>query len=467
MSKRGYQQSFITTVAPLIDGVLVAGAGWLAFFTRWGQWNLSLTYGSVLILGTGLALILLPATGAYRSWRRAIHWRDTGKALPGLFAVAALLAIAGTLTKTNVEFSRLWMMYWLVFALIALFLFRWLVVIVETQLQLGHTQAIKILIVGDGEFAHTVAQNIRAARDAKWEVAGFVSPHCANDNGDTDVFAGADIHRLETLITGVDASVDEVWIAMDNTELNRQKAVIKVLQNCSLRVRYVPDLSMLALLNHVPSQVAGMTIIELNASPLTGPNTLVKSAVDKIISLTALVVLAPVFACIALSVKLDSSGPVFYVQKRHGWDGKVIQILKFRTMHHAQAGLADTQQAQLNDSRVTSVGRFLRKTSLDELPQFINVLRGDMSVVGPRPHPVALNQSYVNRINAYMQRHTVKPGITGWAQINGFRGETDTLEKMQRRIDCDLYYIEHWSLWLDFKIMALTTIRGWAGSNAY
>jgi putative colanic acid biosynthesis UDP-glucose lipid carrier transferase len=272
---------------------------------------------------------------------------------------------------------------------------------------------------------------------------------------------------MEAFISDPDSGIDEVWIAMDNAQINRQEAIIKVLQTCSLRVRYVPDLSMLALLNHVPSRVAGMTVIELNASPLTGPNTLVKAAVDKLISLAALAVLAPVFALIALIIKLDSPGPVFFVQKRHGWDGKVIQILKFRTMNHVEAGSQDVRQAQLNDPRITSVGRFLRKTSLDELPQFINVLRGDMSVVGPRPHPIALNASFVDRINAYMQRHTVKPGITGWAQIHGFRGETETLEKMQRRIEYDLYYIEHWSLWLDFRIMALTMIRGWTGSNAY
>lgn len=467
MATRGYQQSLIATLAPLVDGLLVAGTGWLAFFIRWGKWNVSLDYGSVLILGTGLAFILLPAMGAYRSWRGDIHWRDTGKVLPGLFAVAALLAIAGTLTKTNAEFSRLWMAYWLVLAVLALFLFRWLAIVLANFLRLDHTQAIKILIVGDGEFAHTVAQNVREARDAKWEIAGFVSPHGTKDQVGSGLFASADIDQMEALISDPRSGIDEVWIAMDNAELNRQEAVIKVLQTCCLRVRYVPDLSMLALLNHLPSHVAGMTVIELNASPLTGPNTLVKATVDKLISLAALAVLAPLFVLIAIVIKLDSPGPVFFVQKRHGWDGKVIQILKFRTMNHTQEGAQSAQQAQLNDPRITAIGRFLRKTSLDELPQFFNVLRGDMSVVGPRPHPIALNESYVNRINAYMQRHTVKPGITGWAQIHGFRGETETLEKMQRRIEYDLFYIEHWSLWLDIKIMALTMIRGWTGSNAY
>ena len=188
---------------------------------------------------------------------------------------------------------------------------------------------------------------------------------------------------------------------------------------------------------------------------------------DKLISVAALTLLAPLFALIALAVKLDSPGPVFFLQKRHGWDGRVIQILKFRTMDHVDSTTEDSRQARLNDPRITTVGRLLRKTSLDEIPQFINVLKGEMSVVGPRPHPLALNHSYANRIDAYMQRHRVKPGITGWAQIHGFRGETETLEKMQRRIEYDLYYIQHWPLWMDIKIIVLSIFAGWTGKNAY
>jgi Undecaprenyl-phosphate glucose phosphotransferase len=467
MAVQRYRQSLITTLAPLIDGVLVGCSGWLAYYTRWENRELTLSYVSVLILGTGLALILLPASGAYNSWRSNIHWRDMGKTLPGLFAAAALMAILGTLTKTNAEFSRLWMAYWLLYSFLSLFLFRWLTVATANLLQTGHTQAIRILIVGDGEFAQSVAQKAMEARDANWEIAGFVSTSGSAPDRSSSAFALADIDRLDTLVTDPGADIDEVWIALDNTEVDRQEAVVRVLQTCCLRVRYVPDLSMLALLNHMPAQVAGMTLIELNASPLTGPNILVKATIDKLISLAALILLAPLLALIALIIKLGSPGPVFFVQDRHGWDGKVIKVLKFRTMHHEQAMLRHAPQAQLNDPRVTTAGRFLRKFSLDELPQLMNVLRGDMSIVGPRPHPVALNESYVSRINAYMQRHTVKPGITGWAQIHGFRGETETLEKMARRVEYDLYYIEHWSLWLDLRIIALTLVKGWTGNNAY
>ncbi len=428
---------------------------------------MSLEYISVLVLGTGLVFIILPATGAYKSWRDGSYWRNTGNALPGLCFVAVLLMIAGTLTKTTADYSRLWMAYWFTYALAGLFLFRWMSLMIAKLVHLGQSGSTKILIVGEGKFAQDVAQKAREARDAYWEIAGIVSPYGARSQVSHSEAEALFMDELEAIISDEQRGIDEVWIALDDTVLNKQDAVIHILQTSSLTVRYVPDLSILALLNHTPSHVAGMTVIDLNASPMVGLNSLIKAGFDKLIAAVALALLAPILALIALVIKLDSPGPVFFFQKRHGWDGKVIRICKFRTMIHAQCAQEDSRQAQFNDPRITAVGRFLRKTSLDELPQFINVLRGDMSVVGPRPHPLALNHSYANRIDTYMQRHRVKPGITGWAQIHGLRGETDTLEKMQRRIEYDLYYIQHWSLWMDIKIMVLTIFAAWGGKNAY
>jgi len=169
---------------------------------------------------------------------------------------------------------------------------------------------------------------------------------------------------------------------------------------------------------------------------------------------------------IALMIKLESKGPIFFVQRRHGFNHEIIPVIKFRTMHVQEDG-SDVRQASKADDRITKVGRFLRRTSLDELPQFINVVRGEMSVVGPRPHAIAHNQHYASIINSYSRRHKVKPGITGWAQINGFRGETPDPKLMEKRIDHDLFYIDNWSLWLDIKIILLTPIRGFIHPNAY
>ncbi len=466
MSRVKPRESFVNSLVPMLDGLLVALSGWLAYYTRWDKWTMPLDYLSVLILGTGLVLVTFPVTGAYRSWRGELHWRDTGNALPGLIAVTVGLMIVGTLTKTSADFSRLWMGYWLLYAVLALFLFRWLSTVVATRVMPGQRPAVRILLVGDGPFARSVAEKARTATDANWQIIGMVTLALKGDELPLEDMPAVSLEMMEAMICEPAGSVDEVWIAMDNNVLGRQKVVIDLLQSSALTVRYIPDLSTLALLNHIPSEVAGMMVINLNASPLTGPNLIIKAAIDKLVALTALVILAPVFCAIAVAIKRDSSGPVFFRQQRHGWDGKIIQVLKFRTMR--QKPLAEeTQQAHRDDPRVTGVGGFLRRTSLDELPQFINVLKGDMSVVGPRPHPLALNENYVRRIDAYMQRHRVKPGITGWAQIHGLRGETEVLEKMQRRVEYDLHYIEHWSLWLDIKIIARTLVGGWTNTNAY
>jgi Undecaprenyl-phosphate glucose phosphotransferase len=467
MPRSNPRQSLVATLAPLGDGLWVALAGWLAYVTRWNRWDMSLEYVSVLVLGTGLMLVMFPATGAYRSWRDKHYWQNTASALPGLLFVAVLLMVFGTLTKTTAYFSRLWMGYWFIYALASLFLFRWTIATLTSIFHLGHSRPTRILIVGDGEFAQSVAERVQLALDANWQIVDIISPYAANRQAANEGVVANSLIDMEAMISNPDNNIDEVWIAMDNTSLDRQEAVIRVLRTSSLTVRYVPDLSMLTLLNHVPSEVAGMTVVNLNTSPLSGHNTLIKAAVDKLFALAALALTSPLLALIAVLIKFDSPGPVFFRQKRHGWDGRVINVLKFRTMRESTTQDDDARQAQQNDPRVTSIGRLLRKTSLDELPQFINVLRGEMSVVGPRPHPIALNHSYAERIDAYMQRHRVKPGITGWAQVHGLRGETETLEKMQRRIEFDLYYIEHWSLWLDIRIILLTLATGWGGANAY
>lgn len=181
----------------------------------------------------------------------------------------------------------------------------------------------------------------------------------------------------------------------------------------------------------------------------------------------ACLVLAPLMLLICLIIKLDTRGPALFAQERHGLDNKVIKIFKFRTMHTIHCQRPSATQAKKDDQRVTRAGRILRRTSLDELPQIFNVLKGDMSIVGPRPHPLFLNETFSPLLPEYDKRHIVKPGITGWAQIHGWRGETDTLEKMRGRLDHDLYYINNWSILLDLRIIVSTALIGWIGKNAY
>ncbi|MCY1359638.1 UDP-glucose:undecaprenyl-phosphate glucose-1-phosphate transferase [compost metagenome] len=231
-------------------------------------------------------------------------------------------------------------------------------------------------------------------------------------------------------------------------------------------VYIVPDVFIFELLHARSQNINGVPTISIFDSPMTGTKAIIKRMEDIVLSALILCLIAVPMFFIGAAVKLSSPGPVFFRQQRYGIDGRPIQVWKFRSMRVMENG-TDVVQATRNDNRITKVGAFIRRTSLDELPQFINVLLGDMSIVGPRPHAVAHNEQYRTQIGSYMLRHKVKPGITGWAQVNGWRGETDTLDKMQKRVEHDLEYINNWSLWWDLKIVFFTVFKGFVHKNAY
>jgi Undecaprenyl-phosphate glucose phosphotransferase len=216
------------------------------------------------------------------------------------------------------------------------------------------------------------------------------------------------------------------------------------------------------------SYLSGIPLLNVLERPLTGWNWVIKNVEDRLLAALILPIAAPLMGVIALAIKLDSPGPVLFKQKRYGFNNEVINVFKFRSMYceHSQDS-SQIEQAKRGDPRVTRVGRFIRRTSLDELPQLLNVLKGDMSIVGPRPHAVAHNEHYARLIEEYVGRHRVKPGITGWAQVSGLRGETETLEKMRRRLEYDLNYIENWSVLFDLRIILKTLVVGFVSRNAY
>jgi Undecaprenyl-phosphate glucose phosphotransferase len=242
---------------------------------------------------------------------------------------------------------------------------------------------------------------------------------------------------------------------------------VKELREDIVNIRFMPDLRSVAMFESSMIDLLGVPAINLVASPLSQTSQLQKEMFDRLFAAAALISLAPLLVAIAIAVKLSSRGPVLFRQKRKGADGRVFTIYKFRSMRlHAETPGA-LCQATRHDARITPIGAFLRHTSLDELPQFFNVLRGDMSVVGPRPHALEHDDLYQKVVAGYIQRYRIKPGITGWAQINGFRGETDQIEKMERRVEHDLYYLGNWSFALDMRIIAATIVKGLVHNNAY
>lgn len=261
-------------------------------------------------------------------------------------------------------------------------------------------------------------------------------------------------------------NVQHIYIALPMSAQPRILALLDELRDTTASIYFVPDIFLFDLIQANISDINGIPIVAVCQSPFIGINSKIKRISDIVLSLSILLLTAPFILLIAIGVKLSSRGPILFKQRRYGLDGKEILIYKFRSMTVMEDG-EQVNQATQHDPRITRFGSFLRKTSLDELPQLINVLQGCMSIVGPRPHAISHNEMYRSLIKGYMIRHKVKPGITGWAQINGFRGETDILEKMQARIDYDLDYLRNWSLFLDLLIIFKTIGVVIKDKNAY
>jgi putative colanic acid biosynthesis UDP-glucose lipid carrier transferase len=295
---------------------------------------------------------------------------------------------------------------------------------------------------------------------------GFYDDRCALrlvDEYPDEVMEG----YIDSLIEKAkECEVDLIFIALP---LKAQKRISEILDRCgdtTASVHLIPDFFTYNLVNSRMGSVGSITTLSIYETPILGVNDFLKRSFDIIFSSFVLCLISFPMLIIAAAVKINSPGPVIFKQSRYGLDGKKIFVWKFRSMSTLDNG-SKVVQATKGDVRITKVGAFIRKTSLDELPQFINVLQGRMSVVGPRPHAVAHNEEYRKLIPYYMLRHKVKPGITGWAQINGFRGETDTLDKMEGRIDHDLDYIRNWSIIMDIKIITLTVFKGFSGGHVH
>ena len=412
-----------------------------------------------------LALIVFSLTFPGRAPRAGSTGLMAGDILANWAVIVILLLLLGWATRTLDAFDERAILAWMVAAPVTLFAaHRALPLVLPRLLAAEGMQRVAVIACGN-EVGRRLAAQIRATPFLAIRFAGYFDDR--NPERTADLASGAIIGPVRDLAEHVKKNrVDLIYITLPMTSQPRILKLLDDLRDTTASIYVAPDIFHFDLIQARVDAIGGIPVVAVCETPFRGIAGLVKRASDIILASAILVLIAPLMLAIAAGIKLTSPGPVIFRQRRYGLDGREIIVYKFRTMTVLEDGGAVTQ-ATRNDQRVTPFGAVLRQLSLDELPQFVNVLQGRMSVVGPRPHAVAHNEMYRKLIKSYMIRHKVKPGITGWAQVNGLRGETDTLEKMRARIEYDLAYLRNWSLGLDLYIVWKTVFVVLQRDNAY
>lgn len=458
------QSSSTVAISRIFDVLCIVGCLAIAAFRHDQSWTTP--YVVAAVVAVGAYLLVSEFNGLYRQPNRNSWAREIRQILANWVAVLAGLMALAFVTKTSADFSRVIIATWTVSTPLLLGGWRLSLRRLMRSLRLRGIQTQTVAIAGATPMALRLVEAIRHDPTLGVVVRGVYDDRSASRR-DSEVESFAPfIGNLDVLVTDAkNGKIDTVYIALPMRAEVRTAELIRRLADTTATVCFVPDFFVFDLLHAHWSFLGGVPILSVFDTPFKGIEGWLKRTEDIILGLFALIASAPAMITIAIAVRAASPGPILFRQRRYGLSGKEIYILKFRTMTVCEDG-TQVQQAQLNDSRITPLGAFLRRTSLDELPQLFNVVGGSMSLVGPRPHAVAHNEIYRRRIQGYMLRHKVKPGITGWAQVNGWRGETDTIEKMEKRVEHDLQYIQQWSIWMDFAILFLTVFGRKTRENA-
>lgn len=415
----------------------------------------------------------------YRSWRSETIWAEARQVSFCWVASFAFILAVGSVTKLEASLFA-WPLFaqWFLLTWVLLLGWRALSRIVLQKVRDAGYNTRSVAIVGNGELALDVAHRLLKCSWGGYVVKGFYddrqSPESVLQDGQKKRVSQG-LSRVVPLAGDFKAliaearagNVDQVYITIPMRGEQRIQWLTKRLAESATSVYVIPDVFMFDLLHARTINLNGIPAIGVVGEPSRGTMSMLKRMEDLVLALSILALISGPMLLIAAAIKLTSKGPIFFRQTRYGLDGKPFKMWKFRSMTVCEDNSSEIRQAQKDDKRVTPLGAILRKTSLDELPQFFNVLEGNMSIVGPRPHAVAHNELYREQISGYMLRHKIKPGITGWAQINGARGETDTLDKMEKRVEFDLQYIRNWSVTWDIKIIFLTLFKGFVGKNVF
>jgi len=423
--------------------------------------------GPYVVLGILVFLIstqVFDDVDVFRPWRGIGPTAEDRKVFFDWMMVIGILLFLAFATKLSAQFSRKVMMTWFLVTPVVLVLSHALARFVVHQLAIHKNGARSMVIVGANPLGYKLARRVLEDPYYGVEVQGFFDDRNPTRLEMENAPLLGSIRDLPGWVR--EHSVATIYITLPMVAQPRIMKMLEELGDTTASVYFVPDIFAFDLIQARFDELEGIPVVAICESPFAGFNSVLKRISDIMFGALALLLLWPVMLAIAVGIKATSPGPVLFKQRRYGLDGAEIMVYKFRSMRVLEDG-NEVRQATRHDERITPFGAFLRRTSLDELPQFLNVLQGTMSIVGPRPHAVAHNEQYRKLIKRYMLRHKVKPGITGWAQINGYRGETETVEKMQSRVAYDLDYMRNWSVSLDVWIMFRTVSVVFRDRNAY
>lgn len=472
LSQENYSPTMIIGTVRLAEFLLLAFCGFLVYALYVGITREAtlLYYAPAIFGGSALAVLLIQIGDGYQvpAVRSALKTLPTVlMAWAGAFALIALIAF---FLQYSLAFSRVWFAAWFITGVISIVIGRNIVAYGIRRWARNGVMERRAVIVGGGEMAKALIRSIEQDSDNDIRICGIFDDR--NERRSPPMVAGyPKLGNIDALVSFARmARIDMLIIALPLNAESRVLELLKKLWILPLDIRLAAHANKLRFRPRAYSYVGAAPMLDIFDRPITDWDSVAKRAFDIFFSLVAIALLWPVMIGTAVAIKLNSKGPVLFKQKRHGFNNEVVEVLKFRSMYTEKCDPTARAAVTKDDPRVTPVGRFIRRTSIDELPQFFNVLRGNLSLVGPRPHAVvaaAHDRLFAEVVDGYFARHRVKPGVTGWAQINGWRGEIDNDEKIKQRTACDLYYIENWSLLFDLKILFLTPFRLLNTENAY
>ena len=462
-----YRPAFIVNTLRISDFAALLVAGFAGYYLRFGI-SSPISSGSHLFIYfiAIVTVVSLHVAQGYRIRALTSLSSQLGTLFVGGAGALFLILTCGFLSGTLRNYSRIWLVSSVLTAATLLLVNRIAVTRLVSRAFKNKQLMESIVIVGANEHAEKMIATILGTPNCGVNILGVFDDRvqrplppslCPRLLGSTDKLLSY-IRRNQ---------VDRVVVALPWIATSRINELLKKLRTVPVRIDLVPNDVVWQFRAMNMERLGGVPVVTIANAKIDVQSGLAKRMEDVVIAASLLTLAAPLMVLIALAIKLDSKGPALFKQRRHGFNNQIFEVYKFRSMTMADSSNTEITQATRNDPRITRIGKFLRRSSLDELPQLFNVLMGHMSVVGPRPHAVQHNIEYGSIISEYFARHNVKPGITGWAQVNGLRGETNTSEKMHRRVDADLYYIEHWSLLMDMKIILMTAITVWFQEAAY